>query len=82
MKNFRGSALAAGVGTPESVPHELLGSSLHFIWFSNIGTVVFVAFTYLNVRYASEVTIRPSGESRGYIFAYCSVHAVTIVIIY
>ncbi len=30
MKNFRGSALAAGVGTPESVPHELLGSSLHF----------------------------------------------------
>ena len=30
MKNFRGSALAAGVGTPESVPHELLGSSLRF----------------------------------------------------
>ena len=30
MKNFRGSALAAGVGTPESAPHELLGSSLHF----------------------------------------------------
>ena len=30
MKNFRGSALAAGVGTPESVPHELLRSSLHF----------------------------------------------------
>ena len=30
MKNFRGSALAAGVGTPESVPHELLKSSLHF----------------------------------------------------
>ena len=30
MKNFRGSALAAGVGTPESVPHELQGSSLHF----------------------------------------------------
>ena len=30
MKNFRGSALAAGVGTPESVPYELLGSSLRF----------------------------------------------------
>ena len=30
MKNFRGSALAAGVGTPESAPHELLGSSLRF----------------------------------------------------
>ena len=30
MKNFRGSALAAGVGTPESAPHELQGSSLHF----------------------------------------------------
>ena len=30
MKNFRGSALAAGGGTPESVPHELLGSSLRF----------------------------------------------------
>lgn len=30
MKNFQGSALAAGVGTPESVPHELLKSSLHF----------------------------------------------------
>ena len=30
MKNFRGSASAAGVGTPESAPHELLKSSLHF----------------------------------------------------
>ena len=30
MKNFRGSALAAGVGTPESGPHELQESSLHF----------------------------------------------------
>ena len=30
MKNFRGSALAAGVGTTESAPHELLGSSLRF----------------------------------------------------
>ena len=30
MKNFRGSALAAGVGTPESAPHELPRSSLHF----------------------------------------------------
>jgi len=30
MKNFRGAALAAGVGTPESAPHELQGSSLHF----------------------------------------------------
>ena len=30
MKNFRGSALAAGVGTPESAPHELHGSSLRF----------------------------------------------------
>ena len=30
MKNFRGSALAAGVGTPESAPHELRRSSLHF----------------------------------------------------
>ena len=30
MKNFRGSALAAGGGTPESVPYELLGSSLRF----------------------------------------------------
>ena len=39
MKNFRGSALAAGVGTPESAPHELLGSSLIFICVSNIGTV-------------------------------------------
>ena len=38
MKNFRGSALAAGVGTPESVPHEFLGISLHFIWVTNIGT--------------------------------------------
>ena len=40
MKNFRGSALAAGVGTPESAPHELLGSSLIFICVSNIGTVL------------------------------------------
>ena len=39
MKNFRGSALAAGVGTPESVPHELLRSSLVIIWITNIGTV-------------------------------------------
>ena len=30
MKNFRGSALAAGVGTPASAPHELPRSSLHF----------------------------------------------------
>ena len=40
MKNFRGSALAAVVGTPESAPHELLGSSLIFIWVTNIGTVL------------------------------------------
>ena len=40
MKNFRGSALAAGVGTPESAPHEPSGKlSLHFIWVTNIGTV-------------------------------------------
>lgn len=33
MKNFRGSTLAAGVGTPESAPHELRRSSFHFFYF-------------------------------------------------
>ena len=35
MKNFRGSALAAGVGTPESVPHELLRSSLFYLGYKH-----------------------------------------------
>ena len=30
MKNFRGAALAAGVGTPESVPHESEQDSFDF----------------------------------------------------
>lgn len=52
MKNFRGSALAAGVGTPESVPHELLKSSLHFYlgykhrdWFC-VAMAIVTAFNY------------------------------------
>ena len=49
MKNFRGSALAAGVGTPESVPHELLGSSLRFY-------LVFKHRNYINYSFMSPVS--------------------------
>ena len=51
MKNFRGSALAAGVGTPESAPHELLGSSLHF----------YLRFKHRNCFGSRSVLTDPSG---------------------
>ena len=61
MKNFRGSALAAGVGTPESAPHELLGSTLIFIWVTNIGTVYNNASDHLGPNGSPRVT-RVPGE--------------------
>ena len=73
MKNFRGSALAAGVGTPESAPHELLGSSLRFYLVFKHRNCIYVNFIFHDdtgtnlINYENEFLC-----VRSYMFQICS----------
>ena len=69
MKNFRGSALAAGVGTPESAPHELLGSSLHFyLRFKHRNCFIFANLHIKSVKINMSQPKRISEKVKIYVF--------------